>query len=204
MVRTMPGTVIRTTALAAILNVVITIPSFAIDVARSGDTLTLSGRIRPGSEFRFLEMARALPPGAIRVVRLNSPGGNIAAATEIGRHVRRQGWITYVAPGARCSSACTVIFAAGTRRHYAGGGGTDGIVPRNGFTGLAYHQGNNSLSRDNNRFSGQATSAMIGMYHEFGSPRAADLVNRAPPDQFWRITGSTALSLGIATSLTPP
>jgi len=179
-------------------------PLAALEFSRSGATLTMSGPIRSGDEFRLFEMMRGVDLTSIRVVRLNSPGGRIAPATEIGRYIRKNRWTTLIPAGARCSSACTLLFSSGVRRHYVGGNFADGQVPRNGFTGLAYHEGNAPLSRDANRYSGAATNAMIGMYYEFGTPRAAEPVTKAPPDRFWRISGTTALALGIATSLSPP
>lgn len=179
-------------------------PASALEFSVSGAVLTMSGPIRSGDEFQFEALMRRVPPGSIRIVRLNSPGGRIVPAREIARAIRRNGWTTFIPAGARCASACTGLFAAGTRRHYVGGTFPDGLVPRAGVTGLAYHQGNDPLSRDSNRFSGQATAAMISMYYEFGASAAVSLINRAPPERFWRVSGQTALSLGLATSLSAP
>jgi hypothetical protein len=181
-------------------------PALALDMRVSGSQILLSGNIVDGDEHRFREIMDS-PAGAnIRVVRLNSGGGKIEPAGQIGRIIRRRGLATLVEAGSsRCGSACTVIFASGATRHYVGADRIqDGEVGRDAYRGLAYHQGNNPLSRASGRFSGQATGAMISWYYEFGSSGARDLPDKAPPQKFYQISGATALSRGIATSLSRP
>jgi hypothetical protein len=93
-------------------------PAHALDLRLVGSTLHLSGPLNWGSHHGFKAFVDAQPKGALRVVALDSRGGSVESAQEIGRRVRKEGWSTLVdARRGRCSSACTAIFAAGTGRH---------------------------------------------------------------------------------------
>lgn len=52
----------------------------------------------------------------IKTIELNSFGGAVVAAYKIAELVRERGLSTNVRKGARCASACTLIFQAGVRR----------------------------------------------------------------------------------------
>lgn len=181
-------------------------PAFALDMRISGNTITLSGGIADGDEYKFKELIESPPGQSVRVVRLNSGGGKIAPAGEIARLIRKRGLATLLDAGSnRCGSACTVLFAGGASRHFVNGQGIqDGAVPKSSFRGLAFHEGSNPLSLAKNRYSGRATGEMIGFYYEFGVSAAKDIITKAPPEGFYQISGPTALSLGIATSLARP
>ncbi len=190
-----------TALLAFACLTVTTMPSYAIAISKSGNTVTLSGPINPGDEFSFLDFMQA-NAADIRIVNLNSPGGKIDPAIVMARYIRSHGLTTLLdASRAKCASACTVLFAAGTSRHYMSARGlSDGVFNREGFIGLGYHEGNSPQSRSDNRYSGAATAQMISMYYEFGSANAADLITKAPPNKLYRVSGGTAISLGLATS----
>lgn len=47
---------------------------------------------------------------------INSPGGDVKAAMEIGRIVRANEMVVYVGKGSTCASACVLMLAAGTSR----------------------------------------------------------------------------------------
>lgn len=181
-------------------------PALAMDMRVSGREIILSGSIINGDEYRFRELVEDPRNSGIRVVRLNSGGGKINAAGEIGRTIRKRGMATLLDAGSnRCGSACTIIFSAGTSRHYVGGERVpDLAVPRANYRGLAFHEGSSPLSLARNRYSGAATAELIGWYYEFGTSAAKDLATKAPPEGFYQVSGPTALSLGIATSLQRP
>ncbi|PYE85846.1 hypothetical protein [Pseudoroseicyclus aestuarii] len=87
---------------------------------REGTVLTLTGSIAPGDAQRLaeaLERAEEAP----QVVQLNSPGGSVTDALEIGRALREAGAETRMTEGAICLSACPYVFAAGTERRVAEG-----------------------------------------------------------------------------------
>jgi hypothetical protein len=77
------------------------------------DYLALSGRIEGEDGKRFTQLALA---SEATVVFLESGGGSIEAAIEIGRVIRLKGMTTVVAHDDRCVSACGLIWLAGERR----------------------------------------------------------------------------------------
>ncbi|WP_293855618.1 hypothetical protein [uncultured Alsobacter sp.] len=192
--------------LAGLALVSSTPAAHAVELKRSGASLLLQGPLNWGDHHVFKAFVDAQPPG-IRTVVLNSGGGSVEAAQEIGRRIRKEGWATLVdARRARCASACTAIFAAGTARHYVGADGiADGAVaPKAMRGGLAYHQGSSPQSLHANHYSGGASAYMVAVYYEFGSRGAASIIDLAAPNMLYAISGRTALEKGIATSLATP
>ncbi|NVK14192.1 MAG: hypothetical protein HWE35_08435 [Rhodobacteraceae bacterium] len=79
--------------------------------------LLLQGAISPGDGERIVaELRRAKP----EIVLLDSSGGSVADALEIGRAVREGGADTRLAEAAVCLSACPYVFAGGIGRQVAG------------------------------------------------------------------------------------
>jgi hypothetical protein len=76
--------------------------------------ITVSGEIKEFDDVEFIKLA-----GDIQklTVSLNSPGGSNLAAAKIGMFVRAHRYETMVKNGATCSSACTLIWLAGSSRH---------------------------------------------------------------------------------------
>ncbi len=178
------------------------LPAHALEIVRRGDAIVLSGQINPGDDFRFRD--EVIAKGAPRSVILDSTGGHVLSAYEIGRLVRSKGMKTIVDAGQmRCVSACTLIFAAGVQRHYVNANFADQAVAPADGRGLGYHEG---LSFVAGRWqqAGSATAYMIEGYYEFGSSKAASLITRASVRQMYYVSGTSALSLGLATSLTLP
>ncbi|PTX57449.1 hypothetical protein C8N43_2119 [Litoreibacter ponti] len=83
--------------------------------AQEGDTLTLTGSIEEGDAQRMAEHLERRGEGLARV-RLNSPGGSVRDALEIGRMVRDAELETLLGAGDICLSACPYILASGTTR----------------------------------------------------------------------------------------
>lgn len=80
----------------------------------TGERMEVEGEIAPGDAARLREiLARSGPP---RLVTLNSPGGSVSEALDIGRQLRDAGVSTHVDVSAVCLSACPYIFAGGTER----------------------------------------------------------------------------------------
>ena len=82
--------------------------------------LLIEGKIVRGDTDRFVSaLARASaqhPDHRIRVIALNSPGGLLEEAEGLARAIRTSGFVTVVAEEAQCVSACTMLFAAGSRK----------------------------------------------------------------------------------------
>lgn len=76
--------------------------------------ITVTGEIKEFDEVEFIKLA-----GDIQklTVSLNSPGGSNLAAAKIGMFVRAHRYEAMVKNGATCSSACTLIWLAGSSRH---------------------------------------------------------------------------------------
>ncbi|MBP7002798.1 ATP-dependent Clp protease proteolytic subunit [Amaricoccus sp.] len=76
----------------------------------------LSGEIT-ARDVEALAGARALAEATnVRMLMLDSPGGDVESALSIGRMVRALGITVIVPPGAECLSACVFILAAGADR----------------------------------------------------------------------------------------
>lgn len=101
---------------------VLTTPATAADISKSTGadqqtTITLAGDIVKGDGLKFsrlLKDERKRHPVAL--LKLNSRGGLIGEAVEIAKLVRAANITTRVASGARCSSACSLVFVAGKQK----------------------------------------------------------------------------------------
>lgn len=99
---------------------------YRLEVAPDGGALLFEGEITHGLT-RRIQQALAENPG-IRHLHLSGSGGLIYEARGAARLVRAHGLETRA--GGLCASACTLVFAAGRRRHLDAGG-------RLGFHGYA-------------------------------------------------------------------
>nr|WP_099827625.1 hypothetical protein [Oceaniglobus indicus] len=77
--------------------------------------MRLTGEIAPGDAVRFTDRLITLE-AAPEVVLLNSTGGSVVDALQIGRALRDGGFETELTAGDVCLSACPYILAAGTER----------------------------------------------------------------------------------------
>ena len=98
------------------------------EVPRTGCNIHLHGEIVSGDAERFAEALDehserwARGDGGFPILCLDSPGGSFREALEIVSHLLRDrivGAITYVPDGARCESACAIIFLAGSKDNHA-------------------------------------------------------------------------------------
>jgi hypothetical protein len=106
-------------------------PRLEITLEEDGDTgrlALLRGPVEPGDAARFEAFLAGLET-PVAGVAVNSPGGVVAEALEIGRVIRAQGLATHVLPGAACFSSCPYIFAGGVTRD----------ASRSGAIGLHQH-----------------------------------------------------------------
>jgi len=77
------------------------------------DLIVLNGPIKDGDDARFRDIAASAGKA---VVLLNSEGGSVAPALEMGRTIRLKGLSTSVPPDTLCASACALIWLAGSPR----------------------------------------------------------------------------------------
>ena len=172
------------------------------EIRREGATLVFTGVIVPGDEAQF---QRKASEGPVSRVILNSPGGVISTAWSIARQIRSLKAATVV-DGSRsvCLSACTLVFVGGAARHYFNADGrADGIRASSPY-GLGYHEASLVNANGQRQASAAGNDMLAAAYGEFGVPKAAQLVRKSISSQIYMISGVTALSLGIATSLVAP
>jgi hypothetical protein len=77
--------------------------------------LFIQGVIQPGDDAKLDEEIRNKSVKSATVA-LDSLGGNLLTGLSIGRLVRQKGYTTIVPNGATCTSACAVIWLAGSAR----------------------------------------------------------------------------------------
>lgn len=202
----MPGKIYGFTSLVAAIALVgaSAMDAEAMEMAAHGPVISLSGPIKPQDAPNFRAFFEPIK-SSVRVVDLNSTGGNIDAAVDIGRLIRANHLITEIdASRSICASACTVLFASGADRRYVNGDHIREGIGGFGGHGLGYHEGNNKLLPGADHFSGQASANMISAYYEFGVGSAADLITKSGPRSLYFISSPTAMKLGIATSTARP
>jgi len=93
-----------------------------------GAAVLLEGTIEGGDAPRILAQINGLSPAPTQVL-LNSPGGSVADALELGRALRLAGMDTALRSGDICYSACPYVLAAGVTRS----------VPDDAFVGVHQH-----------------------------------------------------------------
>lgn len=79
----------------------------------------ITGEIGLGDYAAFRSIAEQVPDA---VVFLESPGGTVIPALEIGQLVRERGYRTVVLAGSTCTSSCALIWLAGAPRYLEPGG----------------------------------------------------------------------------------
>ena len=81
----------------------------------AGGAALLEGSIAPGDAERIIKQLADLPQTPGRII-LNSPGGSVRDALDLGHHLRGEGLETAMRPGDICYSACPYLLASGTAR----------------------------------------------------------------------------------------
>jgi hypothetical protein len=81
--------------------------------------ITIEGEIKSGDDEKFRAIAAK---HSNAVVFLNSEGGAIVPAMDIGRTVKLRGYKTVVSDSDSCASACALIWVSGSRRVLFEGG----------------------------------------------------------------------------------
>lgn len=144
--------------------------------------IILEGEIQSGDEKKFREISLKLPKAT---VILNSEGGSLSPALEIGRLIRVAGYETIVLDRHTCASACALIWLAGYPREVIGQGQV-------GFH-AAYRDNQGKLEEVG------AANALIGSYlTSLGLPtRAVLFATTAPPDRILWLTDPEGKFSGI-------
>lgn len=85
-----------------------------------GSTYRLEGGIEEGDAARISKQLAEVMPAPERLI-LQSPGGAVHEALELGRYIRAEGISTQMLDGEVCYSACPYILAAGLTRDIPNG-----------------------------------------------------------------------------------
>lgn len=99
-----------------------------LTVVSAGAAVLLEGEIEGGDAIRILKQIEELREAPTRAI-LNSPGGSVQDALELGRALRLKGIDTEMREGDICYSACPYLLAAGVNR----------TVPNEAFVGVHQH-----------------------------------------------------------------
>jgi hypothetical protein len=80
--------------------------------------VTLAGEIAAGDSQSLNRIIQGSDEAnrSVTEIRLNSPGGSLAEAAKLAGIIRHGKIATILPPGARCASACFIVFAAGNEK----------------------------------------------------------------------------------------
>jgi hypothetical protein len=105
-------------ALALTASSLLAAPAFATvehsTLDRGVEAIVITGDIVEGDDARFSDLSRRFPRA---VVYLESAGGSLLPAIEIGKLVHARHHATAVLDGSVCTSACALIWIAGSPRY---------------------------------------------------------------------------------------
>lgn len=83
---------------------------------RADGRLIATGTITPGTAAAFAgEIDKR--GGYVKTVVLHSPSDSVTDALDMGRLIRKKGFVTEVEDGRYCASSCPLVFAGGVERH---------------------------------------------------------------------------------------
>ena len=91
------------------------LPDRLVLTQQSGTTYRLEGGIRAGDAPRVIDLLDAADPAPDTLI-LQSQGGSVGDALELGRHIRARRIGTQMLAGEFCYSACPYLLAAGATR----------------------------------------------------------------------------------------
>jgi hypothetical protein len=160
----------------------------------SDGKLLAAGTIMPGTAKAFAE--EVTKHGAyIRTVVLESPGGSVRDALDMGRLIREKKFSTAVEARHYCASACPLVFASGVERH-AQGNAAIGVHEVAAF-------GDDTMSGAAGMRSGQQISAQCQTYlRDMGiDPEVWIRAMETPKDQLYYFRQDELLALKLATAV---
>ena len=150
-----------------------------------GGLLSASGEVRLGDEERLRDALRAVPKGArLAGISLDSPGGDLEEGLRLATAVHDARLPTVVDDGAKCASACFIVFAAGSHLFAS----TTALV---GVHSVAFRGRDNPDAQ-------AATVRMARRLAEYGVPDAilGKMVS-AQPSQIWWLNRSDLESMRV-------
>ncbi len=183
--------------------------------------IVADGVITSNTPSTFRRFVMTMPGGISMDVALNSPGGNVSAAMELGRLIRERAYTTSVARtvpedqwsktiAGECNSACALAFLGGVQRVYSPDLGTP-----EGGSRLGFHQFTASADARLNqvatlieamgiglRTAQVLTGFMIAYTVDMGvDPRVITRASTITPERLWVLTASEAEQMKVTTRL---
>ena len=157
-------------------------------LARGIEAIVITGDIRDGDDTRFGALSQRYPRA---VVYLESAGGSLQPAIEIGKLLHARRHATAVLDGSTCTSACALIWLAGTPRYL-------GPEARLGFHASYYDAGGRLVETG-------VGNAMVGHYlAQLDLPEdAAVFATIASPYEINWLNAANSGEAGIAFEPTP-
>jgi hypothetical protein len=147
------------------------------------DLIIISGVFSAGDDQTFREIAATSKQA---VFLLDSEGGSVEAALEIGKAIRLKGFATAVLPNTLCASACALTWLAGTTR----------------FLSETSHIGFHAsyVLTDGKPSESGVANALIGAYlNQIGlSQEAIIFITSAPPEGMEWLSRDNATQLGVS------
>ncbi|MBN7819005.1 hypothetical protein [Bowmanella yangjiangensis] len=143
-------------------------PPTKLRLRNAGTELELYGGIEVGSEILLQEALTANPE--VKLLHLHSQGGRLLGAYRLAELVKEYQLDTYVKES--CSSACTIVYLAGTRRLLAEDGKLNFHAASMGGASLHEHE--------------DVTAEMAAAYRESGVPDwFIKKIMSTPSEEFW-------------------
>jgi hypothetical protein len=154
----------------------------AVKLDKGGTALLVTGDIQSGDGAKFRAEASKYDNG---YVLLESNGGSLTDAIDIGETIHLKGWPTTVINGSSCNSACALIWLAGTPRALSRSGKIGFHAAYSDTAGSAQESG--------------VGNAMVGRYLTLLNlpEKAIIFATSASPSQLQWLTSSNYASTGI-------
>ncbi|MGQ7830923.1 surface-adhesin E family protein [Altererythrobacter sp. Z27] len=152
--------------------------------------IMVDGPIEEGDAEKFLALSTLVETD--KIVVLYSTGGQLIPAIKIGERIREAGYETVVPDGAKCTSACALIWIAGKKR-WLSEKGTIGFH-------AAYRDKQGKLQESG------AANAIIGRYLTLlGFPaKSVIFATREPPHSLMELSKLNSDAAGISFETLPP
>lgn len=150
--------------------------------------ITIVGEIKSGDDEKFRKFAAEYSDA---IVLLNSEGGMIGPAMDIGRTIKLRGYTTAIYKAGNCASACALIWVAGSKR----------VVFEGGQVG--FHA--SYLDTDGTKLETGVGNALVGHYLSqlgFGE-KTVVFATLAPPEKILWLNDKTASMSGIEFTTIP-
>ncbi len=176
-----------------LLALVITMPLSRVQARVShqeGEFYLITGEITAKDVMQARAIAQNMGPNTSLYFKLNSPGGDIYAAMEVGRIMRKARATCVISPASKCVSACVLVLAGAADRLVEGEVGIH--RPYSTYVGKRDYQ---ITEREYRK-----TEAAISSYlKEMNVPQQLfEAMVRVPPEQTRVLTGEEIAAFGLA------